>query len=446
MQNLKATINVWQDKLLTFSLVLVLLKKGSGTIGVPIPLLPDWLAYLFVGFVYICVVIVSNKPSGKVDFKTILLLVILAMLIFRGTLNSSRPFPAVEYELLTACALILISVCISRLISRGFLGYLLDWCIKASFMVGLIGSIVGLRRIISGISDSSLFLDEGGATSSLVADYNMSSLVILVGLISGLSLFHQSKHRLVRLGYIPCLCVIAFAPLLSGSRRYVLFFGLSVILTIFYLLYYLAVNWRTLSLKLKGAVSMGFIALSIIPVVLGLAVAGNFDSTLSANPNHPVTSIVRRYETLGQFKETVKDSRGILLGRGLEIFESKGFDKQLLGDGFDYLDKMSETRDDEYPHNPVVSALLYSGLAGAIVLCVFIFMPLFRIRAILSQSFWVGGCYLASLFFLIVSGNTYADVFEFPFYCLMARLVLWSEGNIRAVEPLGGSEIGSSLL
>jgi len=438
MHNFRSALNTWQYKLLTFSLVLVLLKNSTGAIGVPIPLLPVWVAYLFTGLVYICVIIVSSKPVDKFDFKTIALLVILAMLIFRGTLISSRPFPAVDYELLTACALVLISVCISRLISRGFLDYLLVWCIKGSFLVGLIGSIVGLRRIVSGIGDSSLFLDEGGATSSLVADYNMSSLVILVGLISGLSLFHQSKHRLMRIGYIPCLIIITFAPLLSGSRRYIIFLGFSVVLTIFYLLYYLAKNWRTLSLKLKGAVSIVFICLSIVMVVLGLAVAGNFESMLSANPNHPVTSIVRRYETLGQFKETVKDSRGILLGRGIEIFESNDFDKQLLGDGFDYLDKMSETGDDEYPHNPVVSALLYSGLVGAIVLCVYIFMPLFRIREIIRKSFWVGGCYLASLFFLIVSGNTYADVFVFPFFCLMARSVLWSEGIIHEL----GSEAG----
>jgi uncharacterized membrane protein len=438
MHNSKSSLNTWHDKLLTFSLVLVLLKNSTGAIGVPIPLLPVWLAYLFAGLVYIFVTIVSNKPLGKIDFKAIALVVILAMLIFRGTLNSSRPFPAVEHELLTACALILISACISRLISRGFLGYLLEWCIKGSFMVGLIGSIVGLRRIISGTGDSSLFLDEGGATSSLVADYNMSSLVILIGLLSGLSLFRQTTHRLMRIGYLPCLIIIAFAPLLSGSRRYILFFGFAVVLTIFYLLYFLVAKWRTLSLQLRGIAATGFTILSVFLIVLGLAVAGNFDTFLSANPSHPVTSVIRRYETIGQFKETVKDSRGILLGRGLEIFESKSFDKQLLGDGFDYLDKMSETGDDVYPHNPVVSALLYSGLVGAIIVGVFIFMPLFRIREIFRKSFWVGGSYIASLFFAIVSGNTYADIFVFPFFCLMARSVLWSEGIIHEL----GSEAG----
>jgi hypothetical protein len=419
---------LWCDKLIAWSIILVFCKKGCGIVNIPTGPLSELMTYAFLAMSLVIFVISKGNLKIPIDWKTVCLILLLTLLMFRGTLTSTVVFPSVDFEIISSFALILVAVALSRIVVSCWDFFQLR-CAGSSLLISFLGSVLGLKKFIDGTAgDFASLGGEGGISSSLTTDYNMSSLVILLGLIGGIYLSRVMNSVLIK-RFILFLVVGASAvPLLSGSRRYLIFYVASCIIFAFVYFYNQIRNWSKLAQSARfvfvilGAILLGF------PLIIVLLTLGWLDSLIDLSPSHPLMVVLKRYQTLGEIQSTMKESRGIWLERGLDIWDSYSSSQILFGGGFDYMEKMSEYASGDYPHNPVLSALLYSGVFGGLFVAWLIISPLFYLKKLFNSSLFVLGGYIASLFFSIVSGNSYASVFQLPFFCIAARVILWSEG------------------
>lgn len=430
MSKMKVPENIaWYDRILAWSLIFLFFKKGCSTANIPLGPVPDYLAYIFLVVSVALVYFAKSNFDLRVDWKTVGILSCLSILMFRGTLISSKEFPSVDYEILTALVVLLVAIALSRLAVAHAFNYFLKYCAGSAFLVSILNSVLGFRKFLSGAAGELVALNsEGGLGSSLTNDYNMSSLITLIGILGGIHLARQINVSMRKVPLYVIVAIVSVIPLLSGSRRYFIFWvAFSLFWTVIFLVDQVK-NWSSLGLPSKMMSSVLGGGLLLVSFLFILLTFGLLEAALSLSPDHPLQALVKRYQTLAEIQSTMKDSRGFLLERGFEIWDSYTVSEMFFGRGFDYLEQIGEYVAVEYPHNPVVSAMLYSGIIGGGVVFWFLFSPLFSIRKLFQMSFFVAGSFVACLFFLIVSGNTFASVFQLPFFCVAARVILWSEG------------------
>ncbi|MGD9994161.1 MAG: sugar transferase [Salinivirgaceae bacterium] len=108
----------------------------------------------------------------------------------------------------------------------------------------------------------------------------------------------------------------------------------------------------------------------------------------------------------------------------LDLFNQRSTAEKLLGDGFDYLSEYGlqfnqDAALTDYPHNPVLSALLYSGVVGAVFILFFILVALyyggiyFRKYPLYSMMLYT------SMLFILFSGNS---LFSVPIFLFLFSL------------------------
>jgi hypothetical protein len=140
------------------------------------------------------------------------------------------------------------------------------------------------------------------------------------------------------------------------------------------------------------------------------------DSEINSNAKKPEIIDSETYST-------VNGDRLNYLKHAYTIWKDKytSFEK-LLGNGFVYLHDFGEhfhsnQQRIDYPHNPIASAFLYSGLIGGIFYLFFLGYSLFlyfKYRSILRYFIVL---YLITLFFMIFSGNSH---FSAPFFTILS--------------------------
>lgn len=116
----------------------------------------------------------------------------------------------------------------------------------------------------------------------------------------------------------------------------------------------------------------------------------------------------------------------------MAYFSQQPLLKQLFGSGFDYLNVFGEhyyhsSSRIDYPHNPILSALLYSGIVGAIFALLFLIISVYysilylKKYPLFSLMLWV------SLLFVFFSGNSLFSVPVFLFLFSLAFLIRHQE-------------------
>jgi len=101
--------------------------------------------------------------------------------------------------------------------------------------------------------------------------------------------------------------------------------------------------------------------------------------------------------------------------------------KKIFGNGFVYLEKYGEKfynspKRYDYPHNPILSALLYSGIIGVILYIYFlviVFINYWKYRKYHMTFFII---YLISFFFIMFSGNSHFSLPVFNLFSLVPFL------------------------
>jgi MFS family permease len=241
------------------------------------------------------------------------------------------------------------------------------YAVLVSFVVSII-SLYKFYQLLSGVKLQKFFV---GAYyppgSSLVRDYNMFSFAMTAGLIMTVYLLNQTKKTSHMIYYLLSFITIFTTILFSGSRRG---WVVAVIVVVFVLFLILKFLFR-LNKNFIKLIKFGFTA-SVITLFIYLVFAlFNIDTDFQNSAQ--IQKLKYRLETL-RFNQ-VEDSfseRTIRWDYAAQRFNESNPIQFLIGSGFSYLpdfgNKFNLESQEDYPHNPLLSALLYSGLLGQIFL------------------------------------------------------------------------------
>jgi hypothetical protein len=254
--------------------------------------------------------------------------------------------------------------------------------------------------------------------SSLVDDYDFYSLALLCGMLGATGRIVASKRLARRFVYVAGFLLMAVAGFLSGSRRFWVLAPLLITFELFILLK-----------KKAGTVhAIGWLFFVLIIVVVGvLNTTGVLDQVFGLSVggldvgfrlqtlflSHGAHGLGRRL-ALAQYALAMLDGWTVLLGHGFDYLRTFGCEFQ-------------SCEIQNYPHNPVLSALLYAGVAGAIAVIAFIVYVIVLVLRSLSGGkmfFFFGSCLAAEWVFVSISGNTILSVKSFlvtAIFCMLCN-------------------------
>jgi len=279
-------------------------------------------------------------------------------------------------------------------------------------------AVVGLYKfhlMMQGV-DIDLFWVEGRPYpwgTSLVIDYNFFAFAMLIGALSSLFCLRRSSTVLGRVYYQLCFVLASIAMALSGSRRgWVtegLFFLSLTILTIWSGLKSFARFHRSFALSKQGLKT--FAALLIV-LTIGLcwqATYGQSAVIRDAGVSDEVQTLHQRFLTLTD-PDQAFDERTERWTYTAEVLSQSSLAQLVFGQGFDYLSRFAsvfQTRGGEdYPHNPILSTALYSGVIGAFWALLLLIVAAVKFCKCLYLDSYFASIYFASLWFVIPSFNT----------------------------------------
>ena len=107
------------------------------------------------------------------------------------------------------------------------------------------------------------------------------------------------------------------------------------------------------------------------------------------------------------------------------IFKHYPLHKKLFGGGFDYLEMFGKEFGEakyDYPHNPFISAFLYSGIIGGLLYILFMIMVFYYYLKYWKYHIFFFISFLVVFFFSFVSANTHLSVPVFAFFSFIPFL------------------------
>jgi len=118
----------------------------------------------------------------------------------------------------------------------------------------------------------------------------------------------------------------------------------------------------------------------------------------------------------------------------IKIYRQQSFVHKLFGNGFFYLELFGQQFEEEqstygYPHNPILSALLYSGLIGALFVFVFLLISFYYAIIYFNRYPLFSMMLFVSLLFVLFSGNSIFSVPVFLFLFSLSFIIRHQEIN-----------------
>ncbi len=270
----------------------------------------------------------------------------------------------------------------------------------ASVVVGIIGFYKFIRQL--GGYQIQFFMVEGFQYpwgTSLVVDYNYYALGMISGLVAVYLLIKQSDGLILKYTYFISFLIIVLNILLCGSRR-----GWIVL---FIILIALILKELANIFNIRTLLAAILLVLTVIMILSKL----NIDATDSTIDE--LEKLRFRASTISGSTET-SDSfspRTERWGYALEMFDDYPLVMQVVGGGFNYLDAYGRrfsvdiNVNEDYPHNPILSTLLYSGIVGTILLIVY-FMFVTRLYIFSKKYVYFKYLFFINIIFDITSANT----------------------------------------
>ena len=209
--------------------------------------------------------------------------------------------------------------------------------------------------------------------TSLVPDYNMFSLGICFGII-GVARVIRMKPRVSysSIYYTLCLMICMLAIALSGSRRGMVAL---VLLTIYFMVPVLVGGARRLvRLRITKRNLYVIITFMLAVVLLKYSPFVFFDGS-------EFTKVLERAFTVVDFSQSYsgRTDRWVY---GLNLIDDFNF-FSCFRRGFDYIrsyaNEFGVSGGQDYPHNPVISSFLYSGVFGACLVLLMYLLPLLKL-------------------------------------------------------------------
>lgn len=325
---------------------------------------------------------------NKLEFRNMLLIIILLFLIGPITLNDFKASMAKSADILSVLIPIVSILSLYKL-------YLFKKGVYIDFLFNSRG--------------------EYPSGTSLVNDYNMFSLGIFIGMILLIGNYIKSNSLFSEVYYLASTNIIALTLLLTGSRR-------AFVILLIVLLYFAFIFVKKVRISQHRIKSVVLLLFFLIGTFIYFGKLTSDTSILADDFDR----VFDRYETI-QHKDEGFSSRSKRWSYAVELIEEGNVYEFLFGKGFNYL-KMYQnkfnTLNEDYPHNFILASFIYSGFIGAmvtIILIIHTFIKMLRLRKDIGTSSIL--VYMVILTFLSISGNTIITVRIFPLYLLIILLV-----------------------
>jgi|SRR5579862_4550728 len=334
-----------------------------------------------------------------------------------GLLKTGVAYDENRRDLQNAFGLILIIPLLFSLTAREFTKFR-DATQSVNSSVSALIAVVGIYKfnlITLGVNVP-LFWVEGRPYpwgTSLVTDYNFFAYAMLVGALSSLFCCWRVNSVARKLYYLLTFLLSIISMTFAGSRRgwvteAVLFAALACFLlwTAMLFIVKLRANAAISNQQLRNAVAfmivVGFIAVFALRY-----------GHVTTNPNRGIDDqlddLRNRFLTLTDPDAAFKD-RSERWEYSLALLQGSSAADLIFGNGFDYLQTFASefqthTKED-YPHNPIISAALYSGLLGAAWVSLALLCAGFEFLLRRKDDAYFGLLYLACVCFVLPSFNS----------------------------------------
>ena len=249
-------------------------------------------------------------------------------------------------------------------------------------LVGLLGFYKFYLLTFTGSVPTYFINDDQGVDrfrigTSLVGDYNYYALGLFFSLSTIPYLYTRQKKKVwYKLLLVSGFLALTINILMSGSRRGILL----IVVYLFVLLFVRMKSWvfrrRILTRKgLYGGIVVGLLIGSAL--VYGVNwVSHNQTAFLESRE---LGKLWDRIETLND-SDNVTSGRTIRWGKSIDIFRNYNFIQWVIGDGFDYLSSLGRLfgGGEDYPHNFLMSSLLYGGIVTFVSVLMYTGLTLFE--------------------------------------------------------------------
>lgn len=242
--------------------------------------------------------------------------------------------------------------------------------------------------------------------TSLIVDYNMFSLSMLTTIILSLFSIRKDNNFIYSIYLLLTMFSCSLAIVFSGSRRG---WVILMFIIVFVILYFIKISISSKTFKTKSFLLIFIMFCGSLLMFLFTKVFN--ESILLGNSTY-IQGLFQRL--LGLFNSDIDDggldSRNVRWDYAFELFTSSDLKDKIFGQGFYYLQNYADyffnIIDSDYPHNFLLSAILYSGVIGSLGIIIFLFVVFKDVyKGFKLNKEWTI-IFSMSFLFAFISGNT----------------------------------------
>lgn len=284
-------------------------------------------------------------------------------------------------------------------------------------------SIIKFIHLTGGVYWQWLFVDDlYPSGTSLVIDYNMFSMSMFASSLMALYKLNKKTTKILPfLYYFLTTSLCFFSIVLAGSRRgWIILFLVAIIL-------FFVFAKRSLNVRKNGVKLAKYSTIIVYLSVFGFLMIQLFGIEFDILNSSEIQKMKMRFQTIQlDSSESGFDNRSERWDYAIELInDSKPFEV-FFGSGFNYLTDYSThfgtDIETDYPHNPFLSGILYSGIIGLIPLVSMVlwsfYQALKNARIISLYSVIVYGI---SFLYIFISSNSIFGIK--PFFILMLLML-----------------------
>jgi hypothetical protein len=316
------------------------------------------------------------------------------------------------------------------------------WAHRTVIVVATVGALLGLAKLIyynqGGVVNFLMDPERGYPLgSSLRTDYNFYALPLLLGVLSACWLMKRDLSSLWCTAGLLCLPVLVFAVLLSGSRRGLVTVFCAVPILSAWLIFGrrrarsgqagAGISWKAL---LAG------LAFAAVLCALKLDTLTRFAS--EAVSTDSFSALMTRWATFetGTYSDSRVHYWTVTINR-LSHFAPLDC---VIGQGFAYVTDLGAEPDvlEDYPHNFLLSAMLYGGAVQTGCLIVIVLIALTRLSRRSQNCGMLAAWFALVLIFLSTSCNSF-------FSSEMAVFLAVFGLGLRRFKPIKGERLQEEL-
>ena len=389
-------------------------------------------------FLSLCIVSSQHIHVDKFIFFYLLLIsvYILTIGIF-GTLYPNNIFDIINGLIVLIFFIVFQSIIQNRRQFNQYTKYLQNGIFLSSFIIAGIG-LVKMFFLLQG-TKISLFYHGGEEYpwgSSLVADYNIFGLCLISGLISGYYILKRCMPLRYYVVVNLMVVTIFFASVFASSRRTWIVLSFLVLMLVGVFLKNLTKNifllFSTYKLKRPEFIKKLTLGITLTAIIIGIVTLVPND--IPIKHTYQLTRIQYRFLTIKNISEInlQPSSRYNRYNYAFQLINEYSILNLIFGNGSNYLQKFGQKFNGsgyDYPHNYILTAILQSGLIGALLvigyICYCLFLYLKHLKFIETRFYFF--IMLISSFYWFVSGNS---IFTSKIYIFFALLMPFAINRI----------------